>query len=935
MEGLLLLSKLRAPDEVAAREQLAKILDVAQKPLVTDLRGTATRRGRRHPLKKIFFDVKGPQTIEALAAAVKVVVDKTWDLYPDVSRFLRSTFLPLVCGHPWTWPDGQEPLGFLGTDADPVVGERTPPPQIPFEIPQVTKHRPFTADDLVGELAEVLKPGDHSTTILAISPYWRGEASWDFLEAIHRLSHRLRWLAPRLAEHVDLQALRAAGQAWHGKDKRFATGRAHKWRERHYVEPSRRPSPDALLAPSDRDQSWGILHLRGLLLFGRMNRSQGDLVDSDAALVQLIDALKEGVVVESRHDNVITVSRDPLPLELVLDKIGNPEDLLTMAEVLESLMPEIHLADENAARLLREQYLPLLKGELPAIKAPPPPPGNGGTGASKHKTTRRSSKRRTSTVRRTRLRVQTREKPLQGEPPEEAEPGQWFYRRTEPGKKAPSVKEEIRWVQLRIWGSNPLLIRNHIESLSGPETQRVAEQISTRVAADISAGQTAKARTGIIVALILITGQDPETLAVADERLSDGVAEIRPRINLREGKLRLPVLRPENAFNAESSPGKKLLEPTVALISFQLPPTIAQWINALLAIDDSVWQWEQGELRDAATLYVADVEMAVGTGISLSRLRNSAQANMRESSGDLVKTMITSCSTLGRPETSLFYYNGSSADLEKSFRKATWPLFGDRPTKVVRPADKGERVGSQLLVTPAAAARLARAPSSSMNSPSKGGAWGTAVQDHNALTTHILCMLVGAGGHRPTAALLCLTRFDFDTDQPAAIFQDKKSDPAHFYRYAPVADLIAEQVDGYIRHLRALAQTPGASAAVARRVASALRGDAPLFFGLDSSAVPVELDLDSWRQTLPDIWQLLPLNWGRTWIASRGREAGIDSDHLAIALGHLESVGYPFSSESPMEPAQLSGHMARPLGKLARDSGWVSRKGLAGKADSK
>ena len=101
----------------------------------------------------------------------------------------------------------------------------------------------------------------------------------------------------------------------------------------------------------------------------------------------------------------------------------------------------------------------------------------------------RSKRRQKSTIRHVRLRLPTREKPLEGEPPEEAEPGKNFFRRKGTKKKAVSVKEELRWIKQRIWGSNPLLVRDHIESLSDPEAKLVVGLIDASIEVALSAGR--------------------------------------------------------------------------------------------------------------------------------------------------------------------------------------------------------------------------------------------------------------------------------------------------------------------------------------------------------------------------------------------------------------------------------------------------------------
>ena len=372
-----------------------------------------------------------------------------------------------------------------------------------------------------------------------------------------------------------------------------------------------------------------------------------------------------------------------------------------------------------------------------------------------------------------------------------------------------------------------------------------------------------------------------------------------------------------------------MLEKTVAAVRLPLPPKLCGWIDLLLEKDPDPWCWTPEGLRaDLSALFV-DVEAEIGTGITLARARNFARARLRDVTQDTTKTMMLCGDTFGLSTASLYYINVSVQELEASFQKAMWPIFGDPvPSKPGREADPA-RAGSQLLVTVDVARDLARGPSAPMHSSAKQRAINQArVRDHNALTDHVLCMLMAAGGHRPTAALLKLGRFDFDLHQPAAIFSDKQCDPVHSFRYAPTADLIAEQVTQYLKNLRGLVHADGGNPQTAQRSAQSLQGAAPLFFHLAPDGTPLELDMPTWRATLRGNWAVLPLNWGRTWLASRGREAGIEADHLAIVLGHLEATGYPFSRESPLEPAQLSRKVSGPLGSLARSAGWVLRKGI-------
>jgi hypothetical protein len=922
MEGLLLLARLHAPGEVAAQKQLARVLDTVEAGLLSDRGGTAKRARRRHPLKDTFHGIGRPQTMEALAASLAGVIGKVAALYPRVGAFLQATYFPLVCGRPFSWLPSEDSHGLLGVDEDPESGAASTTPLPPFDIPLPTL-RPFTADDLADEMSVLIPSLDNQrAAMLALSPLWRGEQSWDFFKSIHRLSHTLKWLRPVLSERVDLEALRSIGQAIHRTQLRFAIPKVIAWRQRNHIAPmDRLSSPRELIAPSGGNPRWGILQLRGLLLLGRHRWGRDQNPTSGEPLSQWIRKLDTGLTAITERDAVTHQDWNKLPIEAVLDRIGQPGSTNGLIAALERALPEISEADAQAGILLREEYLPLLTGKFAS-----PTPSRG-------RATKR--RRRASTVRRTRIRIPTRERPLEGESPEEAEPGQDAYRRTEPSKEPASVKEEIRWVHQRIWGSNPLLVRNHIESLCDAEATLLVRVIDARVRACVDAARFEDARISVVAALTLLTGQGPKTFAAADSRLSHrDEANRRPRLLLEDGQFELPVIRPESAFEASVSTAH-LLEETGVALRLALPPTICAWIKMLLVVNDEPWRWQPDALRGALTACIDGLETEISSGITLARVRNFARARLREATKDTSKTMILCGDSFGLSTAPLYYASVGRRELEDSFRAAMWPVFGDKPHSPSRGDQKHIRVGSQLLITPATARDLARSPSAPMHAPGRSQLENRRlIQDHNVLTNHTLCMLIAAGGHRPTMAIFELGRFDFDTEQPAAIFRDKQCDPAHFFRYTPIADLISEQIAHYVGHLRSLAGLLADNLPVSQRATLSLHGDAPLFFHLAPSEAPVELSMTSWRETLPTNWNLLPLNWGRTWLASRGREAGIEADHIAIVLGHLEATGFPFSRESPLEPAQLSREVSRSLGLLARSAGWVLRKGLSTTANA-
>ncbi len=914
-EGLVLLAGLEGC--IAAQAQLARAIDVIDHGLISDRRGTAKKIRRKHPLKSVLFELDSPQSRDALAKGLSRVIPKVWVLYPKFGKFLVQAIWPLAIGQASSWAPSTNSDDLFDLDQDECSGD-----EIVADIPeldfQAQAMRPFTATDLVDELA-VLLPSmteEEKAAAATLTPIWRGERTWDFFDSVYRISHVATWLRPFLQQRTDLTALQSVGQSINGTKRLYAFQRAREWRVAKGIEAATKLSPKALVAPSDRNRRYGIFHLRGLLVLGRLRGLDEANVDADPQLCELISDLERGARSPLLDEMTADGFPDQHPLEPILDRIGRPHSAGALSSTLHSLLPEISITHPTVARLLGEVYLQLLTNDLPET------PGVLG---------RRRSQRRRSGLKVRRVHVPTREQVLPGESREEAELGLVAYRRSGASKSLTTIKEEIQWVNQKIWGSNPLLIRNHIESVSDVEMNMIIKIIRRRVSADLEVARHESARIGIVAALTALTGRGPTTFAQADSRLgSVKNGGSRPQLRLREGIFEMPVLRPDNAFKATAA-NSSLLEKTVDIVRLPLPPKICGWINSLLASGNDPWRWEPENLRNALKEFFAEVEEEVGSGISLARVRNFARARLREVTRDTSRTMLLCGDTFGLSTAPLYYANVPVQELEETFRQAMWPVLGDAPSPATAAGSLNPgRVGSQLLVTESAARELSRSPSAPMHASGKSRMEDRRrVQDHNALTNHVLCMLVAIGGHRPTAALLELTRFDFDTEQPAAIFSDKQCDPAHLFRYTPVADLVAKQVDLYLSHLRGSAREAGNETLLSQRARQSLLGDAPIFFHLAPDGTPAELDVTSWRATLPSNWAALPLNWGRTWLASRGREAGIESDHLAIVLGHFEATGYPYSRESPLEPAQLSRAVSGPLGHLARSAGWVLRKGLS------
>jgi len=898
----------------AAQMQLARALDVIDQGITSDRQGTGQRRRRRHPIKNVLFAFDRPQSMAALAEALSHLIPRIWAHYPKFGKFLVDAIWPLVTDQNSTWSPS--------TDADDLFGlhlEQGPEGVVATDIPRLDFQPPplraFTAADLVEEL-DVLVQLDESQKIAAaaLTPIWRGEDTGEFYESVYRILIVATWLQHPLQQYLNVAALRSISQSIHSTQEIYALGRALKWRERKGIERGPAINRKALVAPSERDRRLGIFHLRGLLILGRFRGILDTNADADQKLSELICELQRGIRRPLTESEIASGIKGRHPLEFVLDCIGKPQSMGDLLSAFRELLPEISAAHPAGARLLDEVYLRLLTDEKPNQPKQSSP---------------RLRRKPRPTIKIRRVRVPTREQIIPGESWEEAQPDVIALRKSEASKPRTTIKEEIQWVHQRVWGSNPLLIRNHIESVSDVEMKLIVQSIESRIMAGLADGHFDSVRIAIVAALIALTGRGPNTFARADSRLSSTHAsKAKHRLWLRNGIFELPLVRPEDAFEANEETAH-LLEKTVAVISLTLPPKLRWWIDALLDKNSDSWQWKPEDLRAALNAFFADVDEEVCSGVTLARVRNFARARIRAVTKDTSKTMLLCGDTFGLSTASLYYAGVSRVDLERCFEVAMWPVFGDIPSLPPSSRADSERIGSQLLVTAKTARELARSPGAPMNASGKQRVEDRRrVQDHNALTNHVLCMLMAVGGHRPTAALLELGRFDLDLEQSAAIFSDKQCDPVHSYRYTPLADLIAEQVKQYLKHLRSLARAAGYGDPAQRRAGLSLLGDASLFFHLAPDGSPAELNLASWRLTLPANWSALPLNWGRTWLASRGREAGIEADHLAIVLGHLEAAGYPYSRESPLEPSQLSRKVSGPLGSLARSAGWVLRKGM-------
>ena len=618
--------------------------------------------------------------------------------------------------------------------------------------------------------------------------------------------------------------------------------------------------------------------------------------------------------------------------------------LLDLINALSEDADLVRSVNGELASQLESYFIPLLQAmqaagadESPAVQPDPDPvlemPAHP---ATPYRRARTRTPRTTpgGTVRRKRIHIPGREPFLPAESPDEGTRPFVAVQRKQPAKTLLPLLEEIRWVRQVAWGNNTHLLRNHIESLSDAEAMAFARALDNTIAGNLQSGDIDQARTGFYVGLTLATGRVAgalyEMAHISEMQTGTSLKKAPLQLSVGDGTLRIRVARPESAFEPTKEQRTHLVQ-THQHVVVDLPPSLIRFAQYMRQHGHSLSiPTDKSLFAQSLEEYAKAVGSVVGTGVGLSRVRLVSRARLREVTEDLASTMMLSGDTFGSSTAPLYYTCVRSEKLEQHFRGAIWPLFGDNPSKSHEERKSGW-VGSHLLVSFDTARHMARCMGGAVHRPGKNRIdASTLIAEHNSLVNHCAGMLIVVGTHRPTNALFALTRFDLDVEGHGAIFSDKQSDPAHMHRFTPTASVLSEQMGKLTEHFRGLISlgSPRVPSGTLQELSNALTGKGPLLFHLDGDMQPVHLKIDTWRQTLPASWHLLPLNYGRTMIASRGRAAGIKPDHLAIVLGHLEAAGYPFSKDSPTEPATLSAAMSGPLDLVARNAGWICRNGL-------
>lgn len=488
-----------------------------------------------------------------------------------------------------------------------------------------------------------------------------------------------------------------------------------------------------------------------------------------------------------------------------------------------------------------------------------------------------------------------------------------------------------------IWGRNYLLLPEHVEAMFpdvfGAAVRALVKRLEVDEPEDVVAVAACllMALTGRSIrafATLQVAPVPPQKLNESDWYLDLEGAVIaspvywkqpvpQPEVDKETGQ---DVAAPPSYFQPTQEQRSKLCP----VSDFVVLPTIAQVRRVLVRHRpelDTIRSIPAPKLRQRMATVVAGVADEVGIPITVARLRAGLGPLVMEACRDLAMAQLICSDSFGRPSAHQHYYSPRRTDIAAVYLKAIRSCFGGEAQRSV--ARGGTRVGSELLVDAAAAKQLASA-SFEWKRQQLADATGLAriVIDHQRILDHLVRMLLATTGHRWASSLFTLKLGDFDLSLGAALFADKRHDVAHDPRLVALPKIVCEQIRSYIRHVVALADLFPQLADVVTRV---LRGDDPLFFDLRTDAGRLEM----WAPTVdvigargPPEWRQLPEYWGRTYIRTRAIEMGAPAFFVACQLGHYDSVGYPYSNQSPTEPVDVLARMRPWLDRVAATQRW-------------
>lgn len=524
--------------------------------------------------------------------------------------------------------------------------------------------------------------------------------------------------------------------------------------------------------------------------------------------------------------------------------------------------------------------------------------------------------------------------PQQPEPPDEYTPYISVSISEPTTGKPPTLQEilqearKLKYPQ-RISHANELLLDFHVDVLTPAETKLLAPAITSHGINAAKNGDLELAVQFAIAGLMLSLGY--ELNRAAGVLTASAYQTERPYLSPDCTYLISPALIPDNAFQSDSNGDESSLRPTAETIRIPLPPPLAELLQALDIGPARRAQIRQ--LRKGVSRAIAAACDELGLmSVTMGRVRRTCSARLYEHSKDLAAVMQVTRDTFGQSLAPLYYCSFSESHLQQIYRGAIWNLWGletDQATGDI----SNTRVGSQALLYEKQAKHVSHSIGAMLQAPTPAQpTCNDIAREHNVLMKHLSGMLISVVGHRPVNALFSLTLNDFDLSLHAAVFRDKRIDLAHLERLVALGSKVSEQIRAYLSHLIRLIDYETLPQDSHKWILGVLNSEHPLLFHLSGAGATSEMSIDRWRADLPLAWQDIPTNWGRHFLASVGRDLGISPELLHIQLGHYESVGYPFSPDSPLNPLSFLEEMNPVLDNLFRLQGWSCRKLRKGKS---
>jgi integrase len=479
--------------------------------------------------------------------------------------------------------------------------------------------------------------------------------------------------------------------------------------------------------------------------------------------------------------------------------------------------------------------------------------------------------------------------------------------------------------------SNAHLLPNHPDVIPIAVCGRIVQSLIDEIGRAPPGSRERVGAAGLL--LVAITGRTARTLTALDQIKDAKASHIPGRMGiLPGGALRMSVFwrlqidaRPLSYFRPDEGQ-ERMLQNVGDEIELAMASPIADALKAaraeLATLSRKLPDDIQAVLRDAGAR-VAAIERL---DFTVGRLRASLAAHVFESCRDLALTQLITADSLGHSLAPLAYYAPQRQAVSDALWAVQMQMLGanDSP-RMVR--DGEQRIGALLMPRLDVVRTMSRAPSGLLHvGQERLLAQGREVEIHRSMVNQLATMLLAVATHRPTNALFEITRDDllFEGKVGCALFRDKVVDAAHNPRMVVLPELVVRQIKAYFEHLSGLATVVPE---LRRHTEEVLAGHEPLLFGWDGSRVSA-LEMESWRKQIPPCWSDLPANWGRHWCRTTAVEAGIRPELVSIQLGHLESVGYPFSGASPLEPAALMAELAPQWNSLATTQGWRVVSGI-------